>query len=103
VIRDDEALCLLHGHDYRDRVRRGPDGSFVEDGSYGWRACACGRSLPEHADAPADPAGGDGCGMVWRLCGRCDHIEELHVTDDQSTYEPAGAAWPPGDVGGMSA
>lgn len=76
-----EALCLEQGHDFRDRARRRPDGSYVEDGSYGWRACACGRSLPEHVDAPPDPAGGEGCGMVWRLCGRCDHIEERHVTE----------------------
>jgi hypothetical protein len=76
-----ESLCLLDGHDFRDRTRRSVDGGFIEDGSFGWRWCACDRSIPSHADAPADPAGGEGCGMVWRLCGRCDHIEELHVTD----------------------
>jgi hypothetical protein len=78
-----ESLCLvLQGHDFRDQARMLPDGTYAEDGSYGWRACACGRSIPEHADAPADPAGGEGCGMVWRLCGRCDHLEERHVTED---------------------
>jgi hypothetical protein len=76
-----EALCLEQGHDFRDRARRGADGSCAEDGTYGWRVCACGRSLPEHAEAPADPAGGEGCGMEWRLCGRCNHIEERHVTE----------------------
>jgi hypothetical protein len=77
------ALCRELGHDFRDRARPGPYGGYREDGSYGWRMCACDRSIPEHANAPADPAGGDGCGMVWRLCGRggCDHIEERHVTE----------------------
>ena len=61
-----EQTCHDHGHDYS------PDG---------WRMCACDRSLPGHADAPPDPAGGGGCGMTWRLCGRCDHIDEHHITD----------------------
>lgn len=43
--------------------------------------CACDRSIPAHADAPPDPAGGEGCGMAWRLCRRCDHIDERHLTD----------------------
>ena len=47
--------------------------------------CACDRSIPAHADAPPDPAGGDGCGMTWRLCGRCDHIDEHHITDPPAT------------------
>jgi hypothetical protein len=54
----------------------------------GWRMCACDRSLPAHAEAPPDPAGGEGCGMTWRLCGRCDHIDEHHVTDGPDTDEP---------------
>jgi hypothetical protein len=64
-------LCLTDGHD------------LAADG---WRLCACGRSLPNHADALPDPAGGDGCGMTWRVCGRCEHIDEHHITehrDDQ--------------------
>ncbi len=58
--------CRDHGHDYA------PDG---------WRACACDRAIPAHLFAPPDPAGGDGCGWEWRLCGRCDHIDEHHITD----------------------
>jgi hypothetical protein len=67
------ALCLRNGHDYGD-----PES---------WRVCACDRSLPRHVDAPGDPTGGSGCGMEWRLCGRCDHIDERHVTD---LARPAG-------------
>ena len=47
----------------------------------GWRMCACGRSLPGHADTPPDPAGGEGCGMTWQLCAACDEIDEHHITD----------------------
>lgn len=64
-------LCALGGHD------------LAADG---WRMCACGRSLPDHADTAPDPAGGQGCGMTWRLCSRCDFIDEHHITehdDDQ--------------------
>jgi hypothetical protein len=77
-----QSLCQsLGSHDFRDQARMLPDGTYAEDGTYGWRACACGRSIPEHADAPPDPADGEGCGMVWRLCGRCDHLEERHATE----------------------
>ena len=70
--------CADRGHGYE------PDG---------WRMCACDRSLPSHATAAPDPAGGDGCGMRWRLCGRCDHIDEHHVTDDDP---PDGVRVQPG-------
>ncbi len=81
----DRAWCLVHGHDYRDQHIPGPDGgTFREDGTYGWRVCGCERSIPAHADA-VDPAGGAGCGMVWRLCGRCDHIDEHHATQHDAT------------------
>jgi hypothetical protein len=62
--------CRDRGHDYAPDDERG-----------GWRMCACQRSIPAHADAPPDPAGGDGCGITWRLCGRCDHIDEHPITD----------------------
>jgi len=63
-------ICLMCGHTY------GPDA---------WRACDCGRSLPSHADTAPDPAGGHGCGMAWRICGRCDHIDEHHITEHHIT------------------
>jgi hypothetical protein len=70
-------LCLTRGHD------------LAADG---WRLCACGRSLPDHADTAPDPAGGDGCGMTWRVCSRCEHIDEHHVTehDDQHDQDQPG-------------
>jgi hypothetical protein len=63
----DRQRCRSFGHDY------GGPGS--------WRMCACERSIPSHAETDPDPAGGDGCGMQWRLCGRCDRIDERHVID----------------------
>ena len=66
--------CTDRGHDY--------------GGPGGWRMCACDRSIPSHADAPPDPAGGDGCGMTWRLCGRCDHIDEHPITDRPDPDDP---------------
>jgi hypothetical protein len=60
-----EQTCRDCGHDYA-----------VD----GWRMCACDRSIPTHTFAPPDPARGDGCGIAWRLCGRCDHIDEHHIT-----------------------
>jgi hypothetical protein len=70
-------LCVTRGHD------------LAADG---WRVCACGRSLPDHADTAPDPAGGDGCGMTWRVCSRYDHIDEHHVTehDDQHNQDQPG-------------
>lgn len=62
----DRRTCRDHGHDYA-----------VD----GWRICACDRSIPTHADTPPDPAGGGGCAMTWRLCGRCDHIDEHPLTE----------------------
>jgi NTP pyrophosphatase (non-canonical NTP hydrolase) len=54
----------------------------------GWRMCACGRSLPGHADTPPDPAGGEGCGMTWRVCAACEFIDEHHITEhDQHVHE----------------
>ena len=67
-------LCVTRGHDLADD---------------GWRMCACGRSLPDHADASPDPAGGDGCGMTWRVCSRCEHIDEHHITDHDQD-QPGG-------------
>lgn len=64
-------MCVTGGHRY--------------GGPGGWRACACGRAMPGHAAAPLDPAGGPGCGMVWRVCADCAHIDEHHLTD----HEPA--------------
>jgi NTP pyrophosphatase (non-canonical NTP hydrolase) len=58
--------CARLGHDLADD---------------GWRMCACGRSLPDHADTPPDPVGGDGCGMTWRACSRCEFVDEHHVTE----------------------
>jgi hypothetical protein len=70
-------LCVTRGHD------------LAGDG---WRLCACGRSLPDHADTAPDPAGGDGCGMTWRVCSRCEFIDEHHVTehDDQHDQDQPG-------------
>jgi hypothetical protein len=68
-------LCLTHGH------------VVAADG---WRMCACGRSLPGHADFPADPAGGDGCGMTWRVCARCDFVDEHHITEHDEQDQPGG-------------
>jgi hypothetical protein len=70
------AMCARYGHVYTDPRRGGG-----EDGTGGWRACACDRRIREHADTHPDPAGGPGCGMQYRLCARCDHIDERHITD----------------------
>ena len=64
-----------------------------------WRACACGRSIPSHADANPDPAGGDGCGMAWRHTEDRNEIEERHLTEVQPGGHlrqdvPAGLALP---------
>jgi hypothetical protein len=56
-------------------------GHTDRDGTSGWWACACDRSIPSHADTPPDPAGGDGCGMEWRPGGLGEHLQERHVTD----------------------
>ena len=57
----------------------------------GWRVCACGRLLPEHADTAPDPAGGGGCGMCWRVCACCEFVDEHHVTEhDDLAYGPIG-------------
>ena len=74
-----EQTCRDRGHDYA------PDG---------WRMCACDRSIPAHSFVSPDPAGGDGCGIEWRLCGRCDHIDEHHITDAAAhgTTPPNGMA-----------
>jgi hypothetical protein len=56
-------------------------GHTDRDGAYGWRVCACDRSIPAHADTPPDPAGGEGCGIEWRPYGPGDHMQERHVTD----------------------
>ncbi|RTL64506.1 MAG: hypothetical protein EKK42_24900 [Pseudonocardiaceae bacterium] len=66
----DAAQCEAFGHDY------GPD-----PGRAG-RVCACEGSLYEHPghEPWQDPTAWDGCGWLWRLCGRCDHIDERHVT-----------------------
>ena len=69
--------CLLGGHDYSDPAR-------PEDGTYGWRACACGGGLPAHSWG-ADPVDGNGCGMAWRLCHHCDHIDERPLTELRDT------------------
>lgn len=72
-------LCASHGHD------------LAADG---WRMCACARSLPAHVDTAPDPAGDGGCGMTWRVCARCAHIDEHHITDhEQNEYvqvQPGG-------------
>ncbi|GAY12440.1 hypothetical protein [Pseudonocardia sp. N23] len=64
----DAAQCEAFGHDY------GPDPV--------WRVCACEGSLYEHSghEPWQGPSAWDGCGWMWRLCGRCDHIDERHVT-----------------------
>jgi hypothetical protein len=63
----DRQQCQSFGHDY------GGPGS--------WRVCACERSIPEHDghEPWQDPTSWEGCGWLWRLCGRCDHINERHV------------------------
>ena len=58
--------------------------SYGSDPQTAWRVCACTRSIPAHADR-ADPAGGPGCGMVWRVCEGCEHIDEHHVTEQHGT------------------
>lgn len=71
-------------------------GGHVYGGPGGWRACACGRAIPAHDATPPDPAGGPGCGMVWRVCARCAHVEEHHVldhddqADDDRGYDDRG-------------
>ena len=65
-------LCAIAGHDVA---------------ADGWRMCACARTLPGHADTPPDPAGGDGCGMTWRLCARCDDVDEHHITEHDQNDE----------------
>jgi hypothetical protein len=75
------ATCALRGHDYGTDL----------DG--GWRLCACDRSIPAHADVPRSPLGRGACGMEWRVCRRCDHIDEHHVTDpppDDEGVQPGG-------------
>lgn len=44
--------------------------------------CGCEGSLWEHLTCEPwqDPASWEGCGWEWRLCRRCDHIEDRHVT-----------------------
>lgn len=85
--------CLLFGHDYTDPAR-------PEDGTYGWRACACAGTLPAHSWG-ADPVDGNGCGMAWRVCRHCDHIAELPLSEladtdehdsDPSDLDPADSA-----------
>ena len=71
-----EQTCTDYGH------------AYAADDTRGWRMCACGRSIPAHACAPPDPAGGEGCGMTWRICGRCDHIDEHHITDHPDPDDP---------------
>ena len=86
----DRAWCLMRGHEFRDVHDHGPHGTG-EDGTGGWRPCACDRSIPAHAHARPDPAGGPGCGMAWRLCGRCDHVDERHVTESTDhEVQPGG-------------
>ncbi|MGQ0573894.1 MAG: hypothetical protein ACT4RN_06775 [Pseudonocardia sp.] len=100
----DRAICLMHGHEFRDVHDCGPHGTG-EDGTGGWRPCACDRSIPAHSGSRPDPAGGPGCGMEWRLCGRCDHIDERHLTDLDEVQPgghlrqdvPAGLALPTDD------
>lgn len=81
------ATCLVLGHDFSDVDGR------PEDGTYGWRACACNGSLPAHSWGD-DPADGRGCGMAWRLCRFCDHIDEIPLTElnDQHDIEHDGGA-----------
>ena len=62
----------------------------------GWRMCACGRSLPDHADTAADPAGGQGCGMTWRVCSRCDFVDEHHVTEHDDQHDQHDSEVQPG-------
>src|SRR3954463_726824 len=74
------------GHSYRVVANCSTSGHSY-GGPGGWRACACSRSMPAHADTPPDPAGGPGCGMVWRGCPCCAHIAEHHITDHDSDAE----------------
>lgn len=83
------AICAFHGHEFRNCTDYGPYGTG-EDGTGGWRYCACDRSIPAHRDLEPDPAGGPGCGMAWRLCGSCDHIDEQHVTALTTKVQPGG-------------
>ena len=78
-----EQTCTDYGHAYAD------------DDTRGWRMCACGRSIPAHAFAPPDPAGGEGCGMTWRICGRCDHIDEHPITEHDDDPDPDERDEPP--------
>lgn len=48
--------------------------------------------MPAHRDSPPDPAGGPGCGMVWRVCADCAHVDEHHVTDHEPADRGRGAA-----------
>lgn len=82
----DRAWCLAYGHEYRNMTDLGPHGTG-EDGTGGWLMCGCDRSIPSHTDTDPDPAGGPGCAMAWRLCGRCEHIDERHVTDPPRSRE----------------
>ncbi|MGQ0574463.1 MAG: hypothetical protein ACT4RN_09685, partial [Pseudonocardia sp.] len=76
----DRAWCVIHAHDYRDAHEPGPNGgTFREDGTHGWRACGCGRSILGHIDA-VEPAGGPGGGGGWGVCGRGDHNDETPRT-----------------------
>lgn len=74
-------LCATRGH------------NLAADG---WRMCACGRSLPDHADTAPDPAGGNGCGMTWRVCSRCEHIDEHHVTEHDNQHDQHDTEVQPG-------
>ena len=62
-------------------------GGHVYGGPGGWRVCACDRGLPAHVDTPPDPAGGPGCGMVWRVCADCAHVDEHHITDHDTEHD----------------
>lgn len=73
-------------------ARRCVSAGHVYGGPGGWRACACERAIPAHADTALDPAGGPGCGMVWRVCARCSHIDEHHITDHDAPGDDAGPA-----------
>lgn len=66
----DRARCLRFGHDF------GPDLART------WRVCGCGGSLWENSTCEPwqDPGLWEGCGWERRLCRRCDHIEDRHVT-----------------------
>lgn len=73
------ALCTVEGHVWWPAAC--------------WLLCACTGSIPGHAERP-DPAGGPGCAMAWRQCGRCDHIAERPATelpDDNATDNDVGS------------